>query len=334
MSIFKWLNNSFYNKFFSYVFCSLMLFSGMPISVNAAPYVNETNKDTIVDFNTFLEQCSMQERVQMLQSLKGLDIDLKDEYFGVLTNLPDKEYFTEDKDKVSATLPLKPETFNQVSPNTVIDAIQRGYIKAEVISRENICKELVWRRYNKCNYIWHNHNKINYHEDIVQWVARKKDIPQDQINSLHTYALERKISEKYFAEIWDKLTEQQRAELLTKIETQSNCSFDNKTAIATYSGAAAIGVLSTTIAFSGFAFYTTMSVVISTVAGWLGVTLPFAVYTTTSAGIAALGGPVGWVIAGGLLAGGTIALGWPEADTIACLVMVVNTIKSKHLKNN
>ena len=102
-------------------------------------------------------------------------------------------------------------------------------------------------------------------------------------------------------------------------------------AISAMSGGAAIAILGTTVAFSGFAFYTTMTVAISTVAGWLGVTLPFAAYTGTATTISVLSGPVGWCIAGLLVVGGAYWIGLPDDDAVAAFVIQVNQIKTKWL---
>lgn len=80
-------------------------------------------------------------------------------------------------------------------------------------------------------------------------------------------------------------------ELLQRIDPGDKIA--NKAGIAAMSGAAAIAALSATVYFTGFAFYSNLSVVLSTVAGFLGVTLPFAAYTTASSIISVLSGPVG-----------------------------------------
>ena len=181
---------------------------------------------------------------------------------------------------------------------------------------------------------WTGADEIDYHNDIVKWVAEDKGIEKEIRNTLSTYQLERKIAEKYFEDLWDKLTPEQRNELLSNIEKDTNSVFTNKAAITGMSGAAAIGALSATVAFTGFAFYTTMSTVICTVAGFVGVTLPFAAYTAASSTVAALTGPVGWVIGGVLLASGaTVAWAWPDGDTVASFVMTLNAIKASKLKD-
>ncbi len=310
-----------------------LLYSQTTQIINNYPKIDTARIDTSVDFKNFLDECLLVDRVQLMQSLKGLDdIELRDEYFGHLPYLETLDKYTEDKDMASAELPLKPSTFNDVPPETVAKAMDMGFIDKNMVSSENICRELIWRRYNKTTYPFRDHNNIDYHKDIVQWVAEKHDIPESQINKFSTYYLEYAIAESFFAELWDKLTVEQRTALLTQIESNSNSTIHNKLAIAGMSGAAAIAALSATVAFTGFAFYTTLSTTIATVAGLVGVTVPFAGYMAASSGAALLAGPIGWVIAGGALAAGGIAMGWREVDTVTNFVITVNAIKTKYLE--
>lgn len=300
---------------------------------NNYPRIDVTRIDTPVDFKNFLDQCSLEDRIQLMQSLKGLDdIELKDEYFGHLPYLDTLDKYTEDKDIASAELPLKPSTFNDVPPETVAKAMDMGIIDKNMVSSENICRELAWRGYNKAFYPFLDHNNIDYHKDIVQWVAEKHDIPESKIDRFSTYYLEYAIAENFFAELWDKLTVEQRTTLLTQIESNSNSTIHNKLAIAGMSGAAAIVALSATVAITKFSFYTALSTTIATVAGLVGVTVPFAGYMAASSGAALLAGPVGWVIAGGALAASGIAMGQPEVDTVTNFVITVNAIKTKYLE--
>lgn len=326
-------------KIIAVFLCILTLWSGIPLPIYAQNTTLEFRKDTTEDFNSFVAGCTLIERIQLMQSLKGLDIDLKDSYFGVLYGLPSLDNFAKKKKEVSTTRPLKPETFNDVAPETVQSAIEKGILKTEVVSRKSICEALRGKAgvSSRTWYGWRTDpDKIDYHKDVVQWLAEEKEIDKNQINTLSTYQLERKITEKYFADIWDKLTPEQREQLLTKIENDTGSSIINKAGIAAMTGAGAIGALSATVAFTGFAFYTTMSSVISAVAGLVGVTLPFAAYAGTSATIGFLTGPPGWIIAGCLfIAGGTAVLLWPDSDEdeVAAFVMTMNAIKASRLKS-
>ena len=320
-------------KALAIVLCLLTLCMGMPLPLFAQIATLQTQKDTAKDFNSFVASCTLEERILLMQALGGLDYDIKDKYFGTLKGLYSLGSYAKKKKDASATYPLKPETFNDVAPETVVDAIAKGYLKSDIVSRESICKELKSKIHFSGVHWFYSVDNINYHEDVVQWVAGKHDVDKNQIKTLSTFDLERKIVEMYFAEIWDELTEEQRKELLSKIERETNTVFSNKAAIAQLSGAAAIGTLSATVAFSGFAFYTTMSTVIATVTGWLGLTLPFVAYTSASSAVSALAGPPGWIIAGVLLAGSGVALCWPDSDSTTRFVMVLHAIKVSRVKS-
>lgn len=307
---------------------------GTPLSIfasNKTLYsVSEVTKDTSTDFNNFLIECTLEERISLMQALHAVDIEIKDDYFGTLKNLPPINSFSTGEGEASQVLPLRPKTFNEVLPCTVYDAVMKGYLDRSLFSVSRIKRELIWRRYNKINFIWYDKNCIDYHRDIVMWIADKNDI--DNIKFKSTYQLERQIALKYFEKIWDKLTPAQREELMSKIERETNSYISNKTAIALQGGAVAIATLSATVAFTGFAFYTTMSTVICTVAAWFGVTLPFSVYIGASTTVAILSGPIGWCIAGLATIGSAFLLGCSEPDAVAAFIITVNSIKAKGLE--
>ncbi|HMP17758.1 MAG TPA: hypothetical protein PKD72_12095 [Gemmatales bacterium] len=153
-------------------------------------------------------------------------------------------------------------------------------------------KELLWISSSIFTYPF---SDVNYHE-IVTWVAEKSGVAEYLRKEASTFMLEREIQKQLFAQLWDKLDAKQRMELLRKLDP--NGSIKDKAAVAALSGAAVLGTLSATVLFTGFAFYTTMSITISTVAGFFGLTLPFAAYTGASSLVAFLTGPIGWTIMG------------------------------------
>ena len=133
---------------------------------------SETRRETPQDFNDFLDASTDEERIQMLQALQDLP-NLKDEYFGKLKGLPALDYFTTDKNKATASKPYKPSTFNEVLPETVIDAVKNNIVEESEISAEAVRKALVWRAYNKITYPFRSGEEIDYH-DIVQWSAKNQ----------------------------------------------------------------------------------------------------------------------------------------------------------------
>ena len=191
---------------------------------------------------------------------------------------------------------------------------------------EQLTNHLIWLSSYAFTYPFKNQNNVNYHTDILLWAAKENGVAVS--GSPSTFQVERKIFENKFAQIWDRLTPQQRSELLKKDEF-SGLNDNQKAALVAGTGAAAVTALSATVAFSGFAFYTSMSTVIATSAGLLGVTLPFSVYTGASSTVAVISGPIGWAIA---LVAGTGAVIWasaPNADKTIAFILALHIYKAK-----
>ena len=117
-------------------------------------------------------------------------------------------------------------------------------------------------------------------------------------------------------------------DLLNEIEKKTNSTIEKKAGMAAMAGGAAVSALGATVAFSGFAFYTTMSATMATVAGWFGATLSFGTYTTASSTVAFLAGPVGWTIAAVGLGGGAVMAGWPDSQKTINFVVAAHLIKA------
>lgn len=292
--------------------------------------VDPDEKETPERFTEFLDNCTLEERIALMQSLRGLKQEIGANCYGKLDGLAIKDRYTESKDDATAEMPLLPKTYNEVSPITVADAMAKGHLSEELVSPVEIKKQMVWRRYNKLNYVFHEKDVLDYHRDYVMWAAGKCGVPQGDCEVMSTYYLEQEIYKKKFADIWDKLNLDQRAELLSSVEKGSG-SVGDKVAIASMSGAGAIAALSASVAFSGFAFYTSITTGMAIAAGWVGATLPFAAYITATTTVSVLAGPIGWCIAGAGLVGGGIVAGWPDSDLIISFVMTVNVIKAKKL---
>lgn len=175
-------------------------------------------------------------------------------------------------------------------------------------------------------YPFKDTHDVNYHKDILIWSAQKNGVAVP--DSQGSFLIERSILENKFAEIWDRLTPQQRTEVFNSMKV-SGLNGSQKAALIAGTGAAAVAMLSATVAFSGFAFYTTMSTAIATSAGLLGVTLPFSVYAGASSTVAVLSGPIGWGIA---LIAGTGAVIWataPDADKTTAFILALHVYKAK-----
>jgi hypothetical protein len=190
-------------------------------------------------------------------------------------------------------------------------------------------KLALWRSSNILAYPFRDEAGVNYHE-LVSWVASFAGVESELIKHGSTFALEHQTEKQVFGDLWDKLTVEQRIVLLDKIDPNGH--IKDKAAIATMTGAGALATLSATVAFSGFAFYTTMAVTISTVAGFFGLTLPFAAYAGASSLVAFLSGPVGWAIAGTAALGGFAWAGRADVKGTADFVARIHSLKVAALK--
>ncbi|MEZ4865633.1 MAG: hypothetical protein R3C14_30255 [Caldilineaceae bacterium] len=187
-----------------------------------------------------------------------------------------------------------------------------------------IQKQALWISSNILTYAFRDETLLDYH-GLVAWVTEKAEIAPEIIAAKPTFFLERELYKKLFSDLWDKLSIEQRQELLNKIDP--NGMIKDRTAIVALSGSGAIAAFSATVAFSGFAFYTTMSVAISTVAGLLGATLPFAAYTGASSLAAFLSGPIGWAIAGVAALGGVALAGRANVKKTTAFISQIHALK-------
>ncbi len=216
---------------------------------------------------------------------------------------------------------LKPEHLNDFGsaleiPNFPTDR------SAQIMA---IHKEILYQSSNILTYEFKSADSINYHE-LVVWCAGEVGISSDHANWTSTFDVEREILERLLANMWDKFSYEQRMQLLAKLDPKGV--IGNKPEIAAMSGAAAIGALSLTVYFTGFAFYTSLSVVLSAIAGILGVTLPFAAYATASSTVAILAGPIGWAIGAVLLAAGAAWAGRASVKKTTAAILQIHSLKA------
>ncbi len=214
----------------------------------------------------------------------------------------------------------------------------QGLLKAESKEEEllgpdadarSIQEQLLWLSSNTFSYPFRDATALSYH-DVVVWIATKAGVHETLIATSMTFSLERELHKLLFAQLWDRLTPEQRRDLLEKIDPSA--SIADKAAITAMGGAAALTALSGSVAFAGFAFYTTMSVTIATVAGAVGVTLPIAAYTGASTLVGILSGPVGWAIAAVAALGGAVLAGRPNVRKTAALVAQLHALKVEALR--
>lgn len=210
-------------------------------------------------------------------------------------------------------------------------------LKGKDADVKEIQEQAVWISTNVViwSWPWKKSDKVEYHA-LCQWVANELNVGQDDahrdwlIRSQPTIVLERAICEKFWADTWDKLKPEQRRELLKKIDTGHTIT--NPDTIVAMGGTAALAALSTTVYFAGFAFYTTMTVTICTVASWFGITLPFAAYTGASSIVAFMSGPVGWAAIAVGTAISVAFLGKANSGKTAALIIQLHVSKAAKLQ--
>lgn len=287
--------------------------------------IDLSRTDTPKDFNAFLDRCTLAERAALMQSLMGLDSwKVERHHFDKLKGLQHWDAYADKEKKATPGKPLRPKTFSDVPSATVVDAIERGILPEECVSAGAIRRELQWVCFSKLKYHFMSHKRVDYHEEALRWVCGKYGMPTAQVEALPTFSLERKFLERYFEIIWDGLTNEQRSELLDKIEKNTGKPIANKAGIVAATGGDAGAALGATVAFSGFAFYTTMTTAIAASS--------LALAGTTSA-VAILSGPVGLTIAAAVC--GEVAIinaTLPDSQKTANFIITAHLIKAEWAK--
>jgi uncharacterized protein YaaW (UPF0174 family) len=222
-----------------------------------------------------------------------------------------------------------------VSIQKSLELVAHDAKDVQITDREKAQREvqtgLLWVSSHLVSYPFRNEAKIQYHE-LVKWVGSDLGVDQWILDTQPTLVVERAIQEKLFVDIWDKMSKDQRRELLEKIDT--NGYLKDHAAIASLSGAGALAALSLTVHLAGFAFYTTMSTVICAAAGFFGVTLPFAAYTGASTLVAFLTGPVGWLLLAVAGAAGVALAGRANPRKTAAAICQIHAIKVAALESS
>jgi hypothetical protein len=194
--------------------------------------------------------------------------------------------------------------------------------------------QVVWLASNVVIYPFRDKTDCNYHEYILQWLASEYDVEKRYQLAAPSFVLERRILDSIFVQIWDKLTPVQRRQILDSIDKEG--AIKDKAGIALAGGAAALAALSATVFFAGFAFYTSMSIVICATAGFFGVAVPggFAAYAGASYTAGVLSGPVGWAILGLAALGSVAIFGRANATKTAAFVTQMHLLKVQSLENS
>lgn len=193
---------------------------------------------------------------------------------------------------------------------------------------DDIQKKVLWLSSNILAYPFKKAKNLDYHK-LVSWVATEAGVSKQVVRVASTFDIERDFYRIIFAQLWDKMTREQREELLKKVDPNGHIA--DKAAIAALGSAGALAVLSTTVAFTGFAFYSTMSIAIASLAAAAGVTWPMATYVGASALVGILAGPVGWAIMSLAFVGGIALLGRANLQKTTTFVAQIHAFKIEAL---
>jgi uncharacterized protein YaaW (UPF0174 family) len=281
-------------------------------------------------FVQFLKDCSPEERVSLAQSLQMYPT-LERTDFGQFGLRPHGD-FADDPKSANEDRPVRPQSFNELPPIVVLEAASAGRIDSELATPYRIINALLRTCRNKISALGSDRDRVNYHE-IVKWVASKKGVDPVVLESASTFDLEKAVVKQSLATIWDRLTVEQRHQILSKIEQQTSTAIEDKAAVAAMGGAQAATALGNTRAMEGLGFYTTMGVVVGTAAVMLGFGIPAGATVGAAATAGVLSGPVGWLILGAAVVGTVAAYTLlPDSEKTASFVITMNFIKANRLQ--
>lgn len=190
------------------------------------------------------------------------------------------------------------------------------------ISAEELEKELRWA---SKHWITYRFAKFDYHE-TVQYVAEKLGVYKAECSYATTFQLERRIMEKIFAELWDKLSVEERRQILAESGLEPN----NAAAYSTMTAAVLLGSLGATAVIAGFPFYIIVAkTVVVAAAAVFGASA-----ATTITGVSILCGPIGWTVAGIAAVTSAILFGGPNVAKTAAFIVALHSIKANAMQKS
>lgn len=162
-------------------------------------------------------------------------------------------------------------------------------LKASSSNIDDILEAFYWNSQSILPYFIGN--KPTYKE-IVKQVSKKLKVKYKKYETASE--IEIKIAQKVMETIWEKMTPEQRIEMEEELRKTAK-KFDK---IEDLFKVSSMFVALKVAGLSGFKVYLLASTALGATTGFMGITLPFAVYTTMSRAIAVVIGPVGWIGAG------------------------------------
>ena len=158
-----------------------------------------------------------------------------------------------------------------------------------------------------------------YHH-MVYKTAKKLKV--DSPKRYSTKELEVKISQKIFKKVWENMSPKQQKEFEAKMKEVAK---EHRNEKALFANAGVFGAL-TAAQLSGFGVYMLATTSLGAITGAMGITLPFAAYTTMTTAMGVIIGPVGWIGAG-LLA--LFTLGGREYKKLIPAIIYVSMLRNK-----
>ena len=180
-------------------------------------------------------------------------------------------------------------------------------------------------RWASKHWITYRFAKFDYHE-TVQYVAEKLGVYKAECSYATTFQLERRIMEKIFAELWDKLSVEERRQILAESGIEPN----NAAAYSTMTAAVLLGSLGATAVIAGFPFYIIVAkTVVVAAAAVFGASA-----ATTITGVSILCGPIGWTVAGIAAVTSAILFGGPNVAKTAAFIVALHSIKANAMQKS
>lgn len=157
-------------------------------------------------------------------------------------------------------------------------------------SAENIAFQLQWSYQSIFGWMFKEDEDVSYTEIVIK-VAKKLDI---NYLGVSLEDLEIQIAQHVLKATWEEMTPEQREEVESELRETAQ-KFDKAGAFV---GSGSIFAALTGAKLSGFSIYLLATTSLGAVTSGLGITLPFAVYTTMTQTIGLFLGPLGWISAG------------------------------------
>lgn len=189
----------------------------------------------------------------------------------------------------------------------------------------DLCKKTSW--FGICR----NPADFDYHGIVVD-IAEGAQVDAAKMKNASTFEIEHLLMERTFQAIekdfsarWAAMTPSERSKVLERVDP--NGELKDKAALVAGTGGAAVRAVAAIVSLTGFSAYIAATTALSAAVGAVGAVLPFAAYTTLTASIAVISGPVGWLA--GAIAGifSVVMRNRPETQRVAAFILTMHALK-------